>query len=124
MTYPTYSEYENSGVEWLGEIPKHWEVKRISYVALLKSGDSIVSEQIKESGDYPVYGGNGLRGFFESYNHEGSYALIGRQGALCGNINYTHGKFWASEHAIVVHPSPFVNFRWFGETLKAMNLNQ
>lgn len=114
----------DSGVEWLGEVPAHWEIKRISYVALLKSGDAIVAEQIEVEGDFPVFGGNGLRGYTNEFNHEGNYILIGRQGALCGNVNYGKGKFWASEHAVVVHPFLPLNIRWFGETLRAMNLNQ
>ncbi len=56
--------------------------------------------------------------------HEGIYALIGRQGALCGNINYAQGKFWASEHAVVVSPLNSVETYWLGELLRAMNLNQ
>ena len=115
---------KDSGVEWLGEVPEHWEVKKISYVAILKSGDGITSEQIEDTGTYPVYGGNGLRGYSENFNHDGDYILIGRQGALCGNINYGYGKFWASEHAVVVHPLTSLNFKWLGETLRAMNLNQ
>jgi len=90
----------------------------------MKSGDGITSDQIKESGDYPVYGGNGLRGYFDSYTHEGNYVLIGRQGALCGNINYVSGKFWASEHAIVCTLNGQYEVRWFGELLTTMNLNQ
>ena len=113
-----------SGVEWLGNVPVGWEVLKISYIAILKSGDGITSEQIEETGTYPVYGGNGLRGYSESFNHNGDYILIGRQGALCGNINYGYGKFWASEHAVVVHPIIPLNFKWLGETLRAMNLNQ
>jgi len=113
-----------SGIEWLGDIPEHWDVKRLKYVASMKSGEGITSDQIKESGDYPVYGGNGLRGYFESFTHEGDYALIGRQGALCGNINYTLGKFWASEHAIVCTLVNNYEVKWFGELLKTMNLNQ
>jgi len=71
-----------------------------------------------------VYGGNGLRGYTSSYTHDGNYVLIGRQGALCGNINYAQGKFWASEHAVVVTPLGDVDLIWFGELLRSMNLNQ
>ncbi len=92
---------KDSGVEWLGEIPENWEVKQLRNVAQMKSGEGITSENIKENGEYPVYGGNGLRGYFDNYTHMGDYVLIGRQGALCGNINYATGYFWASEHAIV-----------------------
>ncbi len=115
---------KDSGIEWLGEIPEHWEVKKIKYVAELKSGDGIKSEQIKPIAEYPVYGGHGLRGYFDDYTHDGDYVLIGRQGALCGNIKYTSGKIWASEHAVVVTISDNVNLIWIGELLRAMNLNQ
>ena len=117
-------DMKDSGVEWLGEIPKAWEVKKIKHIALLKSGDSITSEKIEEEGQYPVYGGNGLRGYTGSYTHDGRYILIGRQGALCGNINYANDKFWASEHAVVVNPIITVDLIWLGELLRSMNLNQ
>ena len=90
----------------------------------MKSGDAITSEQIAPEGEYPVFGGGGLRGYTSSFTHEGEYALIGRQGALCGNVNYGSGKFWASEHAVVVAPSRSLDTRWLGETLRTMNLNQ
>ncbi len=113
-----------SGIEWLGDVPEHWEVKKLKHVSFLKSGENIVSEQIKEIEKYPVYGGNGLRGFFDNFTHEGEYILIGRQGAYCGNIKYAKGRFWASEHAVVL--SPLVNYHPFylGELLRSMNLNQ
>ena len=117
-------EMKDSGVEWLGEIPKNWEVKKLKYVASLKSGDSITSNNIKDEGIYPVYGGNGLRGYTSNYTHSGKYILIGRQGALCGNINYASNEFWASEHAVVVNPVIEVNLTWLGELLRSMNLNQ
>jgi type I restriction enzyme S subunit len=119
-----HTSFKQSDVEWLGEVPAAWNVKRLSYLALLKSGEGITSEQIAEGGDFPVYGGNGLRGFYSAYTHDGFYALIGRQGALCGNVNYASGKFWASEHAIVVIPLVTFESKWLGELLRAMNLNQ
>lgn len=115
---------KDSGVEWLGDVPEHWEVKKLSYLSLLKSGENIISEQLDDEGEYPVYGGNGRRGFFSRFTHQGDFVLIGRQGALCGNINYASGKFWASEHAIVVNPLTEFVTRWLGEVLRAMNLNQ
>jgi type I restriction enzyme S subunit len=124
MSFPRYPEYKESGVEWLGEIPAHWEITPLKYVAYMKSGEQITSEQITDSGDFPVYGGNGLRGYFEKFTHEGEFCLIGRQGALCGNINYAKGKFWASEHAVVVTPLGLANTYYLGELLRSMNLGQ
>ncbi|HCI14383.1 MAG: hypothetical protein A2063_00220 [Gallionellales bacterium GWA2_60_142] len=115
---------KDSGVEWIGEVPAHWEVKRIKDLSSLQSGNTIVSEQIEKAGLYPVYGGNGLRGYFSIYTNNGDYILIGRQGALCGNINYVSGKFWASEHAVVVYLNRSINMKWYGEMLRVMNLNQ
>ena len=116
--------FRNSGLEWAGKIPSHWAVRRIKDIAALNSGDAIASEDIAPAGDYPVYGGNGLRGYTTSFTHSGYYALIGRQGALCGNINYANGKFWATEHAVVVSLLRNYETLWLGELLRVMNLNQ
>ena len=117
-------EMKDSEVEWLGRVPKHWDVVPLKYFVSMKSGEQITSEQIREEGAFPVYGGNGLRGYFEKYTHDGEYPLIGRQGALCGNINYANGKFWASEHAVVVTPQKMANIFYLGELLRSMNLGQ
>jgi len=115
---------KDSGVEWLGKVPAHWEVLKLKRIATLQSGDFITSESINSEGPYPVFGGNGLRGYTKNHNHEGDFVLIGRQGALCGNINYAKGQFWASEHAVVVSPRNGIVIRWMGELLRSMNLNQ
>ena len=96
----------------------------MKYVSDFKSGNGITANLIKNDGEYAVYGGNGLRGYTASYNHEGPYILIVRQGAFCGNINYADGKFWASEHVVVATLVPGYNLFWFGELLRPMNLNQ
>jgi type I restriction enzyme S subunit len=113
-----------SGVEWLGEVPEHWEVLALKRLVSLRSGETITSEVIDEVGEFPVFGGNGLRGFTFSYTHEGSFVLVGRQGALCGNVNFAEGKFYASEHAIVATPLRPLDTLWLGEMLRSMNLNQ
>ncbi|QHP72173.1 restriction endonuclease subunit S [Bradyrhizobium sp. LCT2] len=124
MSFLRYERHRDSGIDWLGEIPEHWQLYALKRLALLQSGDSITAESINETGAFPVYGGNGLRGYAATYTHNGQHVLIGRQGALCGNINYAAGKFWASEHAVVVTPLRQVELRWLGELLRAMNLNQ
>ena len=113
-----------TSLDWLPEVPEHWEIRRLKHVARLRSGDSITSSGINETGTYPVFGGNGLRGYTSDYTHDGEYVLIGRQGALCGNVNYANGRFWASEHAVVASPIREQALFWFGELLRAMNLNQ
>ncbi|WP_308645815.1 restriction endonuclease subunit S [Ottowia beijingensis] len=105
-------------------MPAHWDVVALKRLVSMRSGDAITADSIDEIGNYPVYGGNGLRGFTNAFTHDGLFALIGRQGALCGNINYAEGRFWASEHAVVVTPHVFVQVRWLGELLRAMNLGQ
>jgi type I restriction enzyme S subunit len=122
--YKPYPRYKDSGVEWLGRVPEHWEIIKLKRIALLKAGESISSDRINETDEFPVYDGNGLRGYTSAYTHDGYFVLIGRQGALCGNINYANGKFWASEHAIVVSSTIDLESNWLGELLLAMNLNQ
>lgn len=124
MSFPRYPAYKPSGVEWLGDVPKHWETCTLKRIVSMQSGESITAETIEETGDYPVFGGNGLRGFTSAFTHEGDFVLIGRQGALCGNVNYGRGKFWASEHAVVATPIKPVQTLWLGEMMRAMNLNQ
>jgi type I restriction enzyme S subunit len=115
---------EAAELGWIDRIPSGWSVKRIKHLANLKSGEAITALEMFDDGEFPVYGGNGLRGRFDQYTHEGDLVLIGRQGALCGNINYASGRFWASEHAVVANPVADFNTVWFGELLRTMNLNQ
>ncbi len=119
-----YAPLKDSGIEWLGKVPEHWEVKKLKYVGRLKNGETITADSFEDEGEFPVYGGNGFRGFYNNYTHEGDYVIIGRQGALCGNINYANGKFWASEHAVVVSIIKDDEVLWLGELLRIINLNQ
>ena len=124
MSVAAYPAYKDSGVEWFGAVPTHWSVFALKHLVSMRSGDAITAELIEEAGDYPVFGGNGLRGYTTAFTHEGHFALIGRQGALCGNVNYASGRFWASEHAVVVSPKVPCAVFWLGELLRSMDLGQ
>ncbi len=120
-----YAEYKPSGIPWhQGQIPKHWEPKRVIHVASMRSGEGVTSDDIEETGNYPVYGGNGIRGYAEQATHNGEFVLIGRQGALCGNVHYVQGEFWASEHAVVSEMYAGDKARWAAYILEYMNLGQ
>ena len=89
-----------------------------------QSGKNIKAEMITCKGLYPVYGGNGLRGFTGSYNHEGDYVLIGRQGALCGNIRKVTGRTYITEHAIAVCASEENDTAFLQYLFQRMKLGQ
>src|SRR5262249_11206550 len=79
-----------------------WSETELAATCSMKSGEGITAADIDAFSRYPCYGGNGLRGFTSRFTHDGAFALVGRQGALCGNVFAVAGQFFASEHAIVV----------------------
>lgn len=101
-----------------------WVVKPLGELCSLKSGQAITAENIDDHSPYRCFGGNGLRGRTRTFTHEGAYALVGRQGALCGNVVGVEGKFFASEHALVVTARPSVSISWLTFVLGRMKLNQ
>lgn len=110
------------------DIPDSWKWCRIGSVFTLQAGKNITASQIyndkSEKTQYPCYGGNGIRGYVNEPNRRGHYAIIGRQGALCGCINFAKGDFYATEHAVVVDHYNITDTKWSGLFLKALNLNQ
>ena len=110
------------------EIPDNWVWTTLGEVFTLQAGKNITAKDISDKEDsehrFPCYGGNGLRGYVCSYNRNGRFPLIGRQGALCGNINFAEGLFYATEHAVVVETYCKTDVEWAVHTLIHLNLNQ
>ena len=110
------------------EVPSNWGWTTLGEIFTLQAGKNITAKDISAKQDkdhcYPCYGGNGLRGYVSNYNKEGHFPLIGRQGALCGNVNEANGKFYATEHAVVVDTYCKTNIPWVINTLLYLNLNQ
>lgn len=92
----------------------------------LKAGITTAADDIHdfEKGRYeiPCYGGNGIRGYVKEKSYEGNFPIIGRQGALCGNVQYATGKFHATEHAVLVSLLKDDNEVWVYYLLKLMDL--
>ncbi|MEA3455018.1 MAG: N-6 DNA methylase [Campylobacterota bacterium] len=101
--------------------------KPLGEICEMKAGTFVSASNIsdeKSLENYPCYGGNGLRGYTKTFTHNGTYSLVGRQGALCGNIHTVSGKFHATEHALVVTPLSNTNATWLEYKLREINLNQ
>lgn len=117
-------------IEMFGDVitnSKGWETELLGEICDLKAGKNIKAKDIYEEstdGLYPCYGGNGLRGYVKNYSHEGNINLIGRQGALCGNVKYAKGKFYATEHAVVTQPKVEINSYWLHFVLRELDLNR
>lgn len=105
-------------------IPEKWNWVNLGDAFQLKAGKFISASEIKEEGPYPCYGGNGIRGYVDHYNKEGKFPLIGRQGALCGNINVANGRFYATEHAVIADGGNLIDPDCAAYFLQHLNLNQ
>ena len=110
------------------ELPKGWVWCKLGDLFVLQAGKNITAKDIfteqSEQHNYPCFGGNGIRGYVTNSNRNGEFPIIGRQGALCGNINLAIGEFYATEHAVVVERLSDTDLMWAYYTLIELNLNQ
>ncbi len=107
---------------------KNLETKNLKDVMVLKAGDftaaSDISSEPTDKNIYPCFGGNGIRGYVSEYNQDGDFSLIGRQGALSGNVQYARGKFKNTEHALLVTPTIEMNSIWLNQLLLNLDLKR
>ncbi len=110
--------FEAGEVEW----------KTLGEVVNMRAGQHISASNIMNiaSSEYqfPCFGGNGVRGYVKNKSHNGNHLLIGRQGALCGNVQRFNGEFYATEHAVVVTSNGNISIEYAFHLLTFMNLNQ
>ncbi len=109
------------------DIPSSWVWTPLGEIFSMQAGKNIQAEELQEFSEqapYPCYGGNGIRGYLTKYSHRGTYPIIGRQGALCGNIKVASGEFYATEHAVVVEYFANTNVNLWILFLEYLNLNQ
>ena len=110
------------------DIPKGWEWCRLKHICSMQAGKNISANKIfsdkSDTHPYRCVGGNGLRGYTENFNSHGHYSIIGRQGALCGCVNIEKGKFYATEHAVVVDTYEILSPLFMYYFLTALKLNK
>ncbi|MGE6690612.1 restriction endonuclease subunit S [Stutzerimonas stutzeri] len=120
---------KDPGVEWLGEVPAHWVVLAIKWRARIKSGDGIspdlIESQAQEDKPHPVIGGNGVMGFTSQANVSPPLIVIGRVGALCGNVHKILDPAWVSDNALILDfDRRSFDINYLVHVLDARNLNE
>lgn len=101
-----------------------WEIRRVKDFGTIKSGDGITNTMLSEDGAYDVYGGNGVMGRCDTYNQSKNAIIIGRVGALCGNVHVLHKPAFISDNALVLSCNNSVNIDFIAYSLYNANLNK
>ncbi|HPB10340.1 MAG TPA: restriction endonuclease subunit S, partial [Kiritimatiellia bacterium] len=126
---PVNPPFKPSGIEWLGDIPKHWDVMALKWRSRCRSGDAIATDDVNpeltpERG-VPVIGGNGVMGYCDSSNCEHPVLVIGRVGALCGNVHFIKPPAWITDNALVMcTDAATFSQKYLAAVLRTRNLNE
>ena len=123
-----YPAYRPSSVEWLGDVPEHWEVSALKWYSRCQSGNGLPAEEVLSEplGErcIPAIGGNGLMGFAGRANCNARVLAIGRVGALCGNVHMIEHPAWITDNALVLSvQSDSASLEYIAGVLRARNLN-
>ena len=111
---------KDSGVEWLGQVPEHWEISPIKFVLENKDYKRIplsAEERGNRSGDYRYYGASGVIDYIDDYIFDEPNVLVGEDGANLVNRNTplafpAYGKYWVNNHAHILHPQDSLADYW------------
>ena len=87
-----------SGIDWIGDIPEHWEVKKVKTMISIQRGHDLTSEKFIY-GNIPVYGSGGLMGYHNMITSKAPSIIVGRSGSV-GKLQYITEDFWAHNTTI------------------------
>ncbi|MDX8377362.1 MAG: restriction endonuclease subunit S [Mariprofundales bacterium] len=104
-------------------IETRWELVKLGDVTSLYQPKTITSKEIKEEGEYKVFGANGIIGFYDKYNHKDAEVVITCRGATCGTINMTEAHSWITGNAMVTQPQDFLLKKYLFEILNYIDLS-
>ncbi|MFQ5851654.1 MAG: restriction endonuclease subunit S, partial [Candidatus Binatia bacterium] len=117
-----------SGIEWLGDVPDHYSVVPLRWHMSVGSGEFISADQLglerSPERPFPVIGGNGVMAYSSRFNTQEITIVIGRVGALCGNIHLVTEQSWITDNALRVTNIKGFDMKYLALQLQAMNLNR
>lgn len=92
-----YNSYKNSGIEWIGYIPKHWNVIKLKYLARICNGQD-QKDVFDQNGEYPIYGSGGIFGMAKKFLYDKPSVLLGRKGTI-DKPQFVETPFWSVDTA-------------------------
>ena len=117
-----YPVYKDSGASWLGEVPEHWEVRRLKQVCRFTYGDSLPTD-LRNPGDVPVFGSNGIVGTHLEGNTKAPCIVIGRKGSF-GKVNFSFEPVFAIDTTYFIDDrNTNADLRWLYFLLGWLNLD-
>ena len=99
----------------------NWKECKLGNVAEFKNGKSRPSEIV--NGAIPIYGGNGILGYTDTFNYQGETVIVGRVGAYCGSVFFENKPIWVSDNALYTIPKNETDAKFLYYLLKSMGLN-
>jgi type I restriction enzyme S subunit len=122
--FKRYERYKDSGVEWIGEVPEHWSVIKLKYVAKLAYGDSLPTENREEEGEVDVFGSNGKVGTHNVANTLSPVIIVGRKGSY-GKVTYSDKKCFAIDTTYYIdNRCTKSNIKWLYHSLMILELDK
>ena len=106
-------------------LPKNWKWVKLGDLIKVSSGKGLTSAKMLSDGEYSVYGGNGVSGYYNEFLFEEPRLIIGRVGAKCGVVHITKPKSWVTDNALIVDfISNNVEMKFLYHCLDYHNLNK
>ena len=113
MTFSSYPNYKDSGIEWLGEVPEHWQIKALRYVSVCLDGKRIPlngEQRADKQGDIPYWGANAVMDYVDEAIFDEELLLVGEDGApfldpLKPVAFHSSGPVWPNNHIHVLRPN-------------------
>ena len=117
---------QDEPVEVLFDIPENWAFTRLDTIIGLSSGTNLTSATMAKSEQiYPVFGGNGITGYYDKYNIGADHIIIGRVGFYCGSIHVTNKKSWITDNALIVSfDNSSISTSFFALLLESLELGK
>lgn len=115
-----HAQMKDSGIDWLGEIPRKWELLRLKNAFWLQRGHDLPATEFRD-GAYPVIGSNGCIGYHAAFTAKAPGVTVGRSGSI-GEIHYIDRNFWAHNTALYVKEFRRASPKYVFYLLKAIDV--